>query len=87
MGQVLKNHENNNVQFPDTMTRVNWTVPLSWTNMFMYLYVTINPKIVNPNQDGRQNAPTSFSLVTSTKVGISTQNFFTFNCNPFATLG
>ena len=30
--------------------------------------------------------PTSFSPVTSTKVGISPQNFLTFSFNPFSTL-
>ena len=37
---------------------------------------------------GRQKAPppTSFSSVTSTKVGVSPQNFLTFSFNPFATV-
>ena len=34
----------------------------------------------------QKGPPTSFSLVTSTNVGISPQNFLTFNFNLFATL-
>ena len=46
---------------------------------------------VNPIQDGGgvgvKKAPTtSFSLVTSTNVGISSQNLLTFSFNPFPTL-
>ena len=40
----------------------------------------------NPIQDGgwgKKAPPTSFSPVTSTKVGISLQNFLTFTFNPF----
>ena len=39
---------------------------------------------INPNQDGvgAKRPPTSFSLVTSTNVGISPQNFLTFSFNP-----
>ena len=43
----------------------------------------------NPIQDeggGAKRPPTSFSPVTSTNVGLSTQNFLTFSFNPFATL-
>ena len=43
---------------------------------------------VNSIQDGgrEKDPPTSFSLVTSTNVGISPQNLLTFSFNPFATL-
>ena len=42
---------------------------------------------VNPIQDsGGQKDPTSFSLVTSTNVGISSQNFLAFSFNLFPTL-
>ena len=34
----------------------------------------------------QKDTPTSFSIVTSTNVEISPQNFLTFICNPFATL-
>ena len=34
----------------------------------------------------KKTLPTSFSRVTSTKVGISPQNFLTFNSIPYATL-
>ena len=39
---------------------------------------------INPIQDGGQKAPppTSFSPVTSTNVGISSQNLLTFSFNP-----
>ena len=45
----------------------------------------------NPFQDGGSRPkipppPTSFSSVTSGKVGISSQNVLTFSFNPFATL-
>ena len=47
-------------------------------------------RVVNPIQDkeerGKKTPPTSFSPVTSTNVGISLQNFLTFNFNTFATL-
>ena len=44
---------------------------------------------LNPIQDGggrQKGPPTSFSPVTSTKVGFGPQNFLTFSFNPFATL-
>ena len=46
---------------------------------------------INPIQDGgkgggKKASCTSFSPVTSTKVGISPKNFQTFSFNPFATL-
>ena len=46
---------------------------------------------VNPIQDGgvgggQKGTTTSFSPVTSTNVGISTQNFLTFSFNPSTTL-
>ena len=43
---------------------------------------------LNPNQDGvaKKHLPTSFSPVTSTKVGIRPQNLLTFSFNPFVTL-
>ena len=34
----------------------------------------------------KKTLPTSFSPVTSTKVGISPKNFLTFSSNPYATL-
>ena len=37
-------------------------------------------------QGGKKSLPTSFSLVTSTNVGISSQNFLAFSFNLFATL-
>ena len=42
----------------------------------------------NPIQDGRlgKKAPTSFSPITSTNVGISHQNFLAFRLNTFVTL-
>ena len=47
--------------------------------------------IFNPIQDGggggaKRSPPTSFSPVTSTKVGISHQNFLTLGFNPFTTM-
>ena len=39
--------------------------------------------ILNPTQDGGEGPPTSFSLVTSTNVGITPQNFLTFIFNTF----
>ena len=45
---------------------------------------------INPIQDrrggGQKGPPTSFSPVTSTKVGLGPQNFVTFSFNPFPTL-
>ena len=42
---------------------------------------------VNPIQDGgAKRLPTSFSLVTSTIVGISPENFLISSFNPFYTL-
>ena len=43
---------------------------------------------LNSIQDGKGGGspPTSFSPVPSTNVGISSQNYLTFNFNPFATL-
>ena len=35
---------------------------------------------------GQKGPPTSFSLVTSAKIGIISQNFLTLIFNPFATL-
>ena len=35
---------------------------------------------------GQKGPPSSFSLVTSTNVGIRPQNFLTFSLNPFVTL-
>ena len=50
--------------------------------------LTVNEQIrTNPIQGGGAKAPpTSFSLVTSTNVRITHQNFLTFCFNPFATL-
>ena len=51
-----------------------------------------NNNIMNNNinliQDGggRKDLPTSCSPVSPTTLGISPQNFLTFNYNPFATL-
>ena len=48
--------------------------------------------IFNPIQDGggrgggAKRPTTSFSPVTSTNIGLSSQNFLTFSFNPFATL-
>ena len=39
--------------------------------------------ILNSIQDGGEAPPTSFSPVTSTNVGIRSQNFLTFRFNPF----
>ena len=46
---------------------------------------------INPIQDGggwgwQKGPPTSFFSVTSTKVGLSPQNFLTFSVNTFATV-
>ena len=35
---------------------------------------------------GAKKPPISFSLITSTNIGISSQNLLTFSFNPFATL-
>ena len=35
---------------------------------------------------GAKRPPTSFSIVTSTSVGLKPQNFLTFSFNPFTTL-
>ena len=53
-------------------------------NIFQYLALYV----FNPIQDGgaKRPLPISFSPVTSTNVGISSQNFLTFCFNPFATL-
>ena len=43
--------------------------------------------LINPIQYGGQKGPpTSFSPVTSTKIGLSPQNFLTFGFNTFTTL-
>ena len=46
----------------------------------------VSPASINPIEDTVQRGPLgSFSPVTSTNVGISPQNFLTFNFNPFTT--
>ena len=49
-------------------------------NNFVYILKSIQ------DGEGKKAPPTSFSLVTSTNVGLGPQNFLTFSFNPFATL-
>ena len=52
----------------------------------VFMLLSLNP-IQDGRREGEQKAPsTSFPPVTSTNVGISSQNFLTFSFNPFSTL-
>ena len=57
-------------------------------NLFDIITTIYKIEILNPIQNGGQKSPrTSFFPVTSTNVGLRSQNFLTFSFSPFATLG
>ena len=53
-------------------------------NMLMVKHCEANP--IRDEEGGQKGPPTSFSLITSTNVGISPQNLLTFSFHLFSTL-
>ena len=63
-----------------------WKHFLNISRRHAFLLLNRNQKAKTYPPPLRLLAPTSFSSVTSAKVGISIQKFLTFSFNPFATL-